>query len=252
MRNLLYTCLSYNENYFCLLELFLKSISYQSNKNNNFDLLLILDEKFVNVIHKFDLKTNFSVHIITVPSANNADIAMFYKFAGFEWIKEQNYEKILFVDVDTVFVKHPDLIFENINDSQLFVKQEQGDINDIFHCQGLYTPLQILNLKNKNINLPLNSGTFAFSTKSKFLDELIKFNKYLTTEMQVNTRHPGCDQTFFNLYFLEKDINCSLNKFVTICEREPTTSTTAVFHSVGGAYYHKYHNLKNQITNEHQ
>jgi lipopolysaccharide biosynthesis glycosyltransferase len=244
-KNLIYTCLSFKKDYFCLLELFLKSLSNQAAINNNFDLLVILDEDFLKDFSL--LQTNINTKVVTVPKPTSADMAMGYKFIIYDWLKEQSYDKVLFTDVDTVFVKHPDNIFKIVNDYQLFVKQEQGDINDIFHGQGLFSKEQLLKLKDKNIDLPLNSGTFAFNTKSTFLDKFINFNKHITAEMKVNTRHPGCDQTFFNLYFLEKDINCLLNEFVTICKRELSTPNTTIYHSVGGEYYHKYDNLKDHL-----
>jgi lipopolysaccharide biosynthesis glycosyltransferase len=170
-KKLIYFTLSNKLDYLEIAKLCLDSL-----KNNNYDgdILFITDKK--NEIEKISpLK---DVLFFEVPlgdlfksSANKLKIYLYDR------IKE--YDKIIYCDLDILWLKNPNIIFDLIDKDKIYISQE-NELMSEQHWGGRI----LTNDEKKNINenriFGLNAGFFAFNSKVvnffKKIDEFMNQN----------------------------------------------------------------------------
>jgi len=140
---------------------------------------------------------------------NHYNVCMI-KWFGLEKIFNLGYEKILFLDVDTIFNKNPIEIFNTLTEKCIYVNLEQVHRHIIlsnYKTDDIITEKEFKNivLLNRNINngSGINSGQIYFSEIK--IDNF--FDLYYKSRLEL---HNDANQLFFN-----KKINEKYYKYLT-------------------------------------
>ena len=214
MKNLIYTTIGYNIEWFDIILILIDSLIDYSYPNK-FDFLVICDDNMYNHIKDYFNKNsiynklNIKIHNVKFNS-QKPDIASINKLRIFDYENINDYEKILFLDGDIICTLNINEIFQkDLAENILYVYKEKININDHNHRYwGFenYTEKDLDEFKINNI-YPFNCGIFLF----KVSDE-IKSDFSLILEKIKN--HKGdyyYEQSFMNVYFNKKrNINYTL------------------------------------------
>ena len=170
-KNLLYFTIFLDKSYFELLEGCLNSIA-KNTPDINFDVLFMTDEKTKVKIEALPVISKFNVDFMVTPVVKNAVRASMKKLEIYDYEKIDDYQKILFLDVDSLCIKDLNIIF-----------QKPLDIETLYVCSiPLNTASQLLNpahglmylteedakylFDNTDI-LPFNAGQYLFMNSKR-------------------------------------------------------------------------------------
>jgi lipopolysaccharide biosynthesis glycosyltransferase len=109
-KNLIYFSVFLSDNYVDLVEISLQSI-LDSTPNINFDILFITDEEYKIKLLQKPILNKFNCYFYTGPTPFSGPRASIRKLFLFDFIDINNYEKILFLDCDTVCIKDINFLF---------------------------------------------------------------------------------------------------------------------------------------------
>jgi lipopolysaccharide biosynthesis glycosyltransferase len=198
-KNLIYLCASYSKGFIECLDVFCKSLVY--NTKNDIDFLLLCDKSFIekcdSILKKYP-KINYKIH--GFEDAANRDDAFPRKLRVFECDYIKEFENLLYVDMDCIFNGDVySLIDKDIQDDMLYVYYEH-DINShniiYWTLPGYYSVIDKYNIM-KSGKKPFNSGLFYIKSS-----EIMKkhFNNVLDLIKNWKKEHYW-DQSFMNVYF---------------------------------------------------
>lgn len=120
-KNLLYFTVFLDDTYVEMLENLLKSI-VANTSSINFDVLFITDEQTKSKIQSFSVISNFNVDYMLMQRVGNGPRASIKKLNIYDYNKINQYEKILFLDVDSLCIKDLNTIFQKeISQEKLYV-----------------------------------------------------------------------------------------------------------------------------------
>jgi lipopolysaccharide biosynthesis glycosyltransferase len=231
---LLYSTIGYNENFIGCLNLFCESLVYY---NNGIDFLLLCDLSFKDECEEIIKKYNIKYHIHTFEDSKTPEEASTHKLRVFESTFINDYEKLLYVDLDTIFNGSIDSILaENIIDDKLYVYYEHdytGHYTIYWSLPNYYTFRDHINFANKKIR-PFNAGLFYFKQTEKMKKHFNNILKMID-EWQDEFYY---EQSFMNCYFnkifkTNNSIfdNNNYNMFVDCDKKTITDNTTFLWSS---------------------
>jgi len=244
-RNLIYYTIFLNEEYVDLIELSLQSI-FDTTPNINFDILFITDEEHKEKILQKPITNNFNCHFHILPTPLSGPRASIHKLNVFDYTGIDQYEKILFLDCDTVAIRDINNLFDLVTSSE---KLYTGTCKNML-AQALSTPTHGLMFfterdaetiaKNYGRYKPFNAGQFVF-----FNTERMK--GHFNNVRWLIDNWPGdlfFEQGAMNYYFVINGISTILKTehdqsifTVTYMALPPKTTTTKNSVVVTGATY---------------
>jgi len=206
-RALIYTTVGKSQEYLRCLEWFCKSLMYTSRTTIN--LLVICDISFhttvVNTLKRFAF---LNYYVMDVPNSTTSEEASKHKTKIFEFPQVFHFSKILFVDLDCLFLGDITSILSTpVNDNKLYVWPERIIVEKnnlvVFSLSRednknvCYYNDAHWNFLNKHNKLPFNAGLFMFRSSKLMEQHFHKLNHFMDT-----FKGDGFfEQSFMNTYF---------------------------------------------------
>lgn len=192
MKKLVYY--SFNEDYIDIFLISIKSLLKNINHEDT-DILVITNEYCRNDINVRNLPVIFH---ITNQKSSFESAAM--RFSIYQFEKILDYEKILYLDTDTIIIKHIDLVFDSMVEIEIYTNQ--GYLSELSHPSYTFGLTdQELNLIKFENRFGINSGIFGFHiSKLELFKDLVNFideNKYLNLKLY--------EQPFFGTFLLRNN-----------------------------------------------
>lgn len=240
MKNLIYFTLGNNLNYIKLADLCVKSL-YKFGYDGDFLFITDLENeimsqiKFVKRPHFLKIEKSSLLH----SSAN--------KLRVYQFDKIYDYEKIIFSDLDVLWTKSPNTIFDIIKSDEFYMSNENSLMSDEWWGGNILNSEEKEHIINNKI-LGVNAGIFAFNNKMvSFFEKIYKFmndNIFLSN---------AClEQPFLNVFlFRNKIYNTKLNDFVSHNGYHLSKYDGVVLHFAGGPgnFPMKYEKMINFYNN---
>lgn len=204
MNKLIYFTLGHNINYIKLAKLCIESL-YKNEYDGDFLFITDLKDEMLKSI---DFKREpFFLDIeksdLLGSSANKLKI---YKFAEIE-----KYDKIIFSDLDILWVSNPNTIFNIINEDKFFMSNENALMSDEYWGGRILDDSEKNNIIQNRIN-GVNAGIFAFNRN--MVHHLHQVDVFLSENN--NLVNICLEQPFLNVYLFRNEIyNTKLNDYVT-------------------------------------
>lgn len=172
MNKLIFTCVFNKKGYVDLCFLLLESLFIYGNMDHNTHILIYTSTEFKDLIqksHLYNEKIRFEIN----DNYNDVDSACKARLDLFSFKVTSNYDKILYIDADTVIKGPVDSIF-NIIEKDILYAGKDGSIDDPqnYWGQSLFGE-EVNNYEDKSA---FSSGIMLFNncTNIKFLFEKIK------------------------------------------------------------------------------
>ena len=237
---LVYFCVFYNQDYFRLLELLLKSITMFS-KTDKIDLLVFTNREFEPAVHNLAVDLNLFLYVKTFNFTTifQAACARLYIF-DYEYIN--SYEKIFYLDTDIIIKKDITPIFD-LDLAEVLYGLECGTISSpSFGCY-------LFDLATIDPNTTgINSGSLLFKNCKTIRDLFSRMQKNINEHTKAGLPIPYCmDQPFINYHAIIGNLydNKYLNSHISLYEGNDEvnnyeTSSICHFSYPIGNFQHKY------------
>jgi hypothetical protein len=236
MTKLIYFTLGHNENYIKLAGLCVNSL-YRNNYDGDFLFITNFKEKILNSIYfkKEPFFLNVDETNLLMSASNKLKI---YQFQNIN-----DYDKIIYSDLDILWLSNPDTIFNEIIEDKVYISTENVLMSEV------YWGGNILNDNEKNIihynNIKgINTGIFGFNKKMvnsfKKIEDFLIENKHLVNVC--------LEQPFINVYLFRNDLYSDvLNKHVSHNGYNVESYDGVALHFAGGpgSFEHKYDKIIN-------
>lgn len=226
--NLIYMCVSYQENYINLLKLLINSINVKANLNSETTHILIMTTpKFHELILKELINFNLPIKYYLL-ELNTLMEASCYKLKIFEYENIDKYNKILYLDTDVLINSDINILFnKEISDKKIYALEEGNIGHDYWGGENFFD----FNIYNKN-TIAFSAGVFLF-INSIYIKDLFKdTNKHI-----INKKHiPSClDQPYlvYNSVIQDKYDNQFMKDYL---ENNPSeiNDKIIIYHFPGG------------------
>lgn len=227
MKNLIYFTLAHNKNYLQLLQLCVNSLV---NTGYDGDILFIsnLENDIKNTLNIKNKMLFFD------PEESSLISASANKLKIFQFPNINEYEKIIFCDLDILWLKSPQDIFDTIKDGHLFFSEEGIDnrhnMSLCYYSEKLITSEESDYMLSNNI-IGLNAGFFGFH-----INMLHVFKNIFFYMKENKDKITGClEQPFINTYcFRNKIYKTDFSKFVSHRGQDLEKCEKYVLHFAGG------------------
>jgi hypothetical protein len=206
MKKLIYFTISNDIGYLKLLSLCIDSL----NKfDYDGDILFITDlENEIRESVEFKNNVyflNFGANNILSSSANKLKI---YKYDNINM-----YDKIIFCDIDTMWFKSPDILFDDIQDDKIYMVSEHHQdslMSHDFWSGDLMTRDEVDFINNHKIK-GLNGGFFAF--KISMISVIENIDNFLNQNFKV---YKCLEQPYINTYLYRNNLyNTLFDKYIS-------------------------------------
>jgi len=223
MKKLIYFTLGNNSEYLNLAKLCIESI-----QKFNYDGDFLFITNFKNLITENIIFKN-NVYFMDTPNEGlYTSSSNKLKLYNFEKINE--YDKIIFSDLDILFTDNPDIIFDNIIEDKFYVSNE----NELMSEEWWGSKILNQNEKdkiNENRIMGINAGFFAFNQNMvnhlKNIDSFLNDNIHLSNEC--------LEQPFFNTYLYRNSLyDNKLTEYVSHNGYNIDSFNGVVLHFAGG------------------
>lgn len=245
MSTLVYFTLGNNKEYIKLLELCLKSLSDVGYYG---DYLVITDTEYQRSISE-GIKTNNRLHFMT-SSSDDLKSSSANKLKIYQFPLAREYDKIIYSDVDMIWLKHPDLLLEHCNEDKIHLGSEKISMSD-GHFGGLHFTAEEKDFIQKNGILGLNAGLFFF--KSAMTHHFEKMDEYFMKNQ--NLMECCLEQPYINVYLFRNklyDSGSATGKIVQngygVPPEDLSEKVVIHFHGWPGRFDLKYDNMISFLT----
>lgn len=208
MKNLIYFTLGNKKEYFHLLYLCLSSLI---KTGYNSDILIITDLKS-ELISFYEERGSLpnNIYFLEVDGTDLLSSSA-NKLQLFKWENIVDYNKIIFSDLDILWLNDTSKIFNLIEEDFFYVSNETGLMSEKWWGGNLLTNEEVKYIELEKI-LGINAGIFAFN-KSMIKHLEFMFNLYVSNIQLLNE---ALEQPIFNSYLLRNKLyDCSLNNLVS-------------------------------------
>jgi len=182
MKNLIYSCVFFNENYIELINLLLKSYTLFGDPSENTDYLIICSPEFKDRIQEtlHSLNLNEKIWCLTVTSKFES---AYTRLKIFEYPEIHLYDKILYLDCDILITNSVDHLLNIELENKIYVLKEGGGR---FYHYALFTEEEIESLDK---NSAFSSGILLFNNndtiKNLFSLILLHIKFHLSHELVI-------------------------------------------------------------------
>lgn len=240
-KNLLYyTIFNTEKKYTELVKISLYSlIRYFSTQ---VDILFITDESTKQDLLEITKDLDMVFDFLIVDKPESGIEASKYKTRIYEYSKIDDYENILFLDADTLFVGDVKNIFDIAQKYEILYTAHNANLSvemtefTLYHGLKFYTKEQVESIKN-NRQMPFNAGQFMFKNSSHMRKHFENLNWFIN-------HYPGeyfFEQSFMNHYFnsnLMTDSSLFNTKFMLLMQYSNQMydkNSVVVLHFIGPA-----------------
>jgi hypothetical protein len=236
MKKLIYFTLGNNENYVKLADLCVNSL-YENNYDGDFLFITNLKEIILNTISfkKEPFFINVDETNLLISASNKLKI---YQFQNIE-----DYDKIIYSDLDILWLSNPDTIFNEIVEDKIYVSNEIELMSEEWWGGNILNENEKQFIKENNIK-GINSGIFGFNkimiNHLKNIEEFLYQNQNLINDC--------LEQPFFNVYLFRNNLYDNiLNKCICHYGYNMDYYDGTVLHFAGGPgnFEHKYNKIIN-------
>jgi hypothetical protein len=204
MKKLIYFTLGNNEKYIELAKLCISSL-YKNKYDGDFLFITNLKDEILNKIN-FITPPHFMELMesdLLESSANKLKIHLFDKI--------NDYEKIIFSDLDILWMSSPDKMFDMIQNEKIYVSNEKSLMSEEWWGGNILNSLEKNKIIKDNI-LGINAGIFGFKSDMvhhfKNIEDFLNENKNLVNVC--------LEQPFLNVYLYNNNIyNTELSSHIT-------------------------------------
>jgi lipopolysaccharide biosynthesis glycosyltransferase len=247
--NLLYVLVNYNTKYYLdIFKIFLKSLILFS-KTRDFDFLIICDDKAYNSLKDFgELKLFHKHYFLKVPIDTDLKFALLRKFDISKFKHFNEYEKIMYIDVDIIVQNDILDIINNVpaQDNILYAAKE-GEVDGPYWYLNTYKNSNIKKLKDEHIN-SFNSGMFLFKATEEMKTHFKNVKKFSLNYYNKPHKNHFYDQSMMNFYFNMKRL-ANTDYFNDIYLMFPDTTkfynNKTILHIAGIGRYKEKANIMN-------
>lgn len=197
LRNLIYSCVFFNENYINLLNLLLKSYKFFGNPSNNIDYLIICNPDFKSRIQEIFNNLNIQCKIWCLDLKTKFE-AGYSRLKIFEYPNINLYKKILYLDCD-ILITGPINKVLNIKLEKKIYSLKEGNTNHLFWGEQFF---------ENNPNCPaFTTGILLFKNNIIIKDLFSKILIHISNHLNKNLPIPGClDQPFIVFHAVENNL----------------------------------------------
>lgn len=167
---------------------------------DNFDVLFICPQTWVDSINEIVSPYNRTVHFLIVPEENDGIKITLNRIKIYDFESINTYKHILYLDADIIINGNIDPIFESTILKKLNTACNRnittGNHRGVFHSLR-YLPADDENLPNLELNRPFNSGQFSFKNS-------VQMKMHFDNVKWLSEVWPGeyfTDQAFMCTYF---------------------------------------------------
>jgi hypothetical protein len=222
-RKLIYFTLGNNVDYIKLADLCIKSL-YKNKYDGDFLFITDLKNEVLSSIH-FNKEPYFLDIDKSDLLGSSANKLKLYKFD-----KINEFDKIVFSDLDILWTDNPNTIFDIINDDKFYMSNEAELMNKEYWGGNLLNEYEKNDIVKNNI-FGVNAGIFAFNKNMikhlEYIDLFLYENKFLVNIC--------LEQPFLNVYLYRMDIyNTILNDYVSHNGYHLNEFNGSVLHFAGG------------------
>jgi hypothetical protein len=239
MKKLIYFTFGNNENYTKLVGLCVNSL-YKNNYDGDFLFITNFKEKILATIsfkkEPFFLKVDESNLLSS--SANKLKVYQFHNI--------NDYDKIIYSDLDVLWLSNPDIIFNEIIEDKFYVSNEDLLMSHEYWGGDIFNENEKSIIFNENIK-GINAGLFGFN--KKMVNHLKKIEEFLT--QNIHLVNVCLEQPFINVYLFRNNLYTNvLNKNVSNKGNSVESYDGVVLHFAGGIGNpeHKYNKIINYIN----
>jgi hypothetical protein len=244
-KNLIYCCVFYNEDYFKLLELLLKSMKMYSTLDS-FDFLIMTSPKFSPIVQKLGNALDLRLKIFTQEFSTIFQAACARLFI-FDYPELEGYEKILYLDTDIIIKSDLGPIF-NLPIEDLLYGIESGNLGSHSFGGQFFAFENSDHSKIKREMPGINSGTLLFLNSKTIQGLFSRIRLHVDSFTHEGNHPPYCmDQPFINFHAIKDSLydNSLLNPLVSLYEGNDAalnyeTSSICHFSFPIGNFGHKY------------
>jgi len=197
---LYYSIFNTGKKYTELLRVSLESLAKYINLN--LELLFITDVQtkhdIIEIVRELDIPYDF---LLVEPPSCGIEASKF-KTKIYNYSRINEYENILFLDADTIFVRHPQDLFNIAQKYEVLYTAHNANLSiemtesTLYHGLRFYTKDQVENIKN-NKQMPFNAGQFMFKNS-------LYMKMHFENMLWLMDVYPGeyfFEQSFMNHYF---------------------------------------------------
>lgn len=210
MRNLIYTCCFHQEGYIDVVRHFISSL--KSYLNANTDILVYTTSQFREQMSDIEGVQFFEKNFYK--TMNQARIS---KVDIFDYPEIDKYDKVLYLDADSLIIAPIEPIFDAIQDNVVYAVGE-GNIM----CEAEYWGRSLFLRDNADAEDREGLGAYALGFKN--LPEIkklfIKIKQAFYLDMYQNKLR-FYDQPFLNFYLIKNDV-CNIQTFKKYMSSRPT------------------------------
>jgi lipopolysaccharide biosynthesis glycosyltransferase len=214
-KNLVYFILTYKTEYIPLFSMLLESICKYSCDKPNFDILIITHDVLVPMINEIKNLKKFRHDFMILPEPPDLYSALMLKANIFDYPKINNYNKVLFIDVDIIVQNDINRLFDEFKpkDGVMYAVHEQNGTHfHKFWSLMKYTNEDIKKFMERGI-ISFNVGTMMFAVTPKMKEHHTQLRKLMKNSRLIHFYEQG----FYNHYFnkaLASDTDYLQNKVV--------------------------------------
>lgn len=244
-KKLIYFTLGNNPQYIELAKFCIDSIY---NVGYDGDLMFITNLK-TEILEKIEFKKQPIFFTLSESDLFNSSAN---KLRIYEYEKINEYEKIIFSDLDILWLSNPDYIFDLINTDEIYVSNEDGLMCQDFWGGQIFTEEEKKHILDNNI-YGVNAGIFALNTN--MISHLKNIYEFLIENIHLS--NVCLEQPFFNVYLHRNKIyNNSLNGLVSHKGYSLNEYDGVALHFAGGPgnFTHKFDKMNkffNKLINNY-
>lgn len=234
-RGLLYfTFFGNNKKYMECFNIMFNSLNNVYNGNEKFDILILTDNENKIKIEN-EINTLYKLKTFILPKIIGKGYCARYQI--FEWNEIWNYNKILYVDIDTLFINNPQSLFDlNIDKNTFYLKKKIGkDLSYISYETDIIEDYLKKAIEIENIYKQINSGQFMISVNNRMLEHLSRIHSFIDKIWNLWGKYYEiiADQMCLNYYIIY--MNCQVNydimeNYMSLYEIDKTINKKKIFY----------------------
>jgi hypothetical protein len=160
MRKLIYFTIGNDLKYLSLLDICIKSL-------NGFDYdgdILFITSFEKEIRDSFNFKSNNNIFFMDLKS-NDILTSSANKLKIYQFDDVNNYDQFIYCDVDTIWIKSPNILFDHIEEDKVYMSTEyhQTSLMSNLYWGGVLLNDEEVNYIEKNNIIGLNAGSFIFN-----------------------------------------------------------------------------------------
>ena len=185
MKNLIFSCIFFNQRYVELLNLLFKSLNLYGN-SNNIDYLVICDTDFKDIVEQLFTKYNINGYTWCINLQTIFD-ACCSRLKIFDYPYIQNYNKILYLDCDILVTNKIENVFNVLIENKIYTLKE-GNTNKHYWGKHLFGE------NNPNIDA-FTSGILLFKNDNVIKNLFFDIIEHINIELKKYNYEPLFFQT---------------------------------------------------------